>query len=334
MDIEDLKDRARGQWINILRSAGLSREVLDGRGHPCPLCGGRDRFAAFPDVADRGAVHCRHCFTSGTSPSPSDGLATLCWLLDLDVKSAYRWLADCLGVARFSRPRMPPRLVRSIKASAEPNRNDSFETLARQCHEAMSPTLLERVAGQLNLPTEALMRLRVGWCSERRVTTWPMVSAEGSVVGIRLRDLESSRKWAVRGGRAGLFVPDGLSPNVEQLYVSEGPTDTAAMLSVGLPAFGRASASGAGIVEAKFIGRLGPVECVVVADRDEVGLRAAESLQVALLTRCRSVRIICPPEPFGDVREWLAAGATLADINSAVSEARPRTLTIRSQVAR
>jgi len=38
------KDRARGQWRNILQAFGIDEKFLRGRNCPCPICGGRDRF--------------------------------------------------------------------------------------------------------------------------------------------------------------------------------------------------------------------------------------------------------------------------------------------------
>lgn len=97
LSIDELLTASRGRWLEILDDAGLPHDILNGRGHPCPKCGGRDRFAAWPDVADRGAVHCRHCFTKGADPKPGDGLASLRWLLGADTACACRWLASWLG---------------------------------------------------------------------------------------------------------------------------------------------------------------------------------------------------------------------------------------------
>ena len=97
--IDELKLSAQGRWPDIFAdAAGLPREHLDGRGHPCMHCGGTDRFAAFNDVAVRGSVQCRHCFHAGTDPRPGDGIATLRWLLGCDTTAACRWLAGWLGL--------------------------------------------------------------------------------------------------------------------------------------------------------------------------------------------------------------------------------------------
>ena len=119
----DLLTAARGRWRDILADAGLPDDRLDGRGHPCPRCGGRDRFAAWNDVDDRGAVHCRHCFTRGSDPKPGDGLATLRWLLDVDTPGACRWLASWLGLATpVATPRK--RINRRLRPTADADDDD------------------------------------------------------------------------------------------------------------------------------------------------------------------------------------------------------------------
>src|SRR5690348_7953651 len=44
-----LWERARGHWDAILAEAKIPAEVLDGRHHKCPECGGKDRFRYLRD---------------------------------------------------------------------------------------------------------------------------------------------------------------------------------------------------------------------------------------------------------------------------------------------
>ena len=331
--IDELLTAARGRWFDILTEAGLPAERLDGRGHPCPLCGGRDRFAAWPDVAQRGAVHCRHCFTKGTEPRPGDGLSTVRWLLGMDTSDACRWLASWLGMtSTLSKPRR--RVVRSITVdvSSEPDR--TVAELADRCHGAMRASWWGRLSDALNLPTDALRRLRVGWSARHRATTWPMVDHDEHVVGIRLRSMESGDKWSIRGGRAGLFVPAELRKQTDRLFIAEGPTDTAALLSIGLDAIGRPSCHGAVSMTTKLVRRMRPTECVIVADDDDhgAGMRGAESLSVALVTVCPTVRIITPPQGMNDARDWIAAGGTVDDVMAVVDAVESKSLTITAGV--
>ncbi|MEO9591622.1 hypothetical protein [Rhodopirellula bahusiensis] len=75
-----------------------------------------------------------------------------------------------------------------------------------------------------------------------------------------------------------------------------------------------------------------PSECVIVADRDAAGRRGADTLAVPLLTCCRLVRMITPPEPWDDVREWVADGGTAEDITAVVDASESRSLKLRSGV--
>ena len=58
---EEIKKAARGRELDILEDvAGIDGKYLDGKHHPCPKCGGKDRFRLVN--ADDGAVFCNQCF--------------------------------------------------------------------------------------------------------------------------------------------------------------------------------------------------------------------------------------------------------------------------------
>ncbi|NMG28380.1 DUF7146 domain-containing protein [Aromatoleum evansii] len=54
------RELANGHWREILVAAGIDEDVLDGEHHPCPLCGGTDRFR-FDDKDGRGTYFCNGC---------------------------------------------------------------------------------------------------------------------------------------------------------------------------------------------------------------------------------------------------------------------------------
>ena len=90
-DVSDVKQEARGQWPDILAEVGgLDPAVFDGRHHPCPKCGGKDRFRFIDDEA--GAVFCNQCFATENG----DGLAAIQWLLDCDFPTALTAVAEYL----------------------------------------------------------------------------------------------------------------------------------------------------------------------------------------------------------------------------------------------
>ncbi len=323
--IAELKAAGSGRWREILADAGIPIELLDGRGHPCPRCGGTDRFAAWRDVSERGAVHCRGCFTSGSSPKPGDGIATLRWTLQCDTKTACRWLDEWLWPPghhfRQQRPKVAATMERpSIVA---PVVNGALRAMAERCTGNVPEWLLANVARSLGLPMDVLRRLRVGWLEQDRATTWPMVDSAGDVVGVRLRSSSGERKWAVKGGKAGMFVPSGMSVKPTRLFIAEGPTDTAAILSLGLDAIGRSSATGPVEIEREVIRGLMPAECIIVADNDKPGMQGASRLAKALSNDGSLVRVLTPPERFGDVRDWVVDGASYATLNIAAGFTKP-----------
>lgn len=74
-DVQELKARCAPVWRNILAElCGIDSGLLDGKHHPCPRCGGKNRFR-FID-ADAGACFCNQCFNRENG----DGLASIEWL--------------------------------------------------------------------------------------------------------------------------------------------------------------------------------------------------------------------------------------------------------------
>ncbi len=332
--IEELKTAAMGRWADIFHdAAGVAHELLDGRGHTCPRCGGRDRFAAFKDVAQRGSVQCRNCFNTDTDPRPGDGIATLRWLLNCDTATACQWLAGWLGLADTVTAPEPPPLRRSVPLRTPAKRDGRLDRIADRCHRGMKSSWWSRLQTRLGLPAAELIRLRVGWSAQLGVTTWPMLDHDDTVVGIRTRDMQTGEKKSVSGGTAGVFVPVDLPSDVDRLFIPEGPTDTAALSSIGFDCIGRPSCNGAVAITTKLVKRLHPSEVVIVADDDAngAGKRGAESLAVELVTVCKSVRIIFPPTGTNDARDWVRGGATADDVLSVVHAARVRSLTLRKE---
>jgi hypothetical protein len=289
-----------------------------------------------PSIAERGAVLCRRCFTRGTDPAPGDGLATLRWWFGADAAEALRWLSDWLGLTLAGYWIQPKPVLRSCSQSESESddepADDRFAKLATDCHKAMPKAWRMRAARLLGLPVEPLERLAVGWSDEHRATTWPMRNASGDVIGIRLRCPKTGRKWAVTGSKAGLIFPPDLL-RVERrrrLWIPEGPSDTAAMLSVGLPAVGVPSAGGKRGLVAELCWSLRPAEAIVVADADGPGRDGAERLADELAGVC-PVRVLSPCNGANDPREWVCGGADAAAIEAAADAVELRSLRNRAE---
>lgn len=326
VDLPNLIMMARGRWAEILAAAGMPVDGLENRrGRPCPQCGGRDRFGAFPGFAERGVVYCRHCFNKNTNPRPGDGLSTLRWWLGVDAANAVKWLARFLGVERgVAAPRHVERRVR-INEHRDPD--PCWAEMADRWFAEMPDPWRARAAERLGLPVEVLVRLSVGWAPEHRATTWPMRDPDGRVVGIRLRCPATARKWAVRGSAAGLIFPADMRGGMP-LWVAEGPTCTAALCSVGLDGVGVPSAGGRCDWVAALARRMEAPEVIVVADPDEAGAMGSERLVAACLA-VGPVRVIRPPDGIKDCREWIVGGASAADLRAAAAAAPIQKLNVR-----
>ena len=125
-------------------------------------------------------------------------------------------------------------------------------------------------------------------------------------------------KRTLGGSRLGLFIPQGLKPSNLQL-ICEGESDTAAALTLGIAAIGLPSA-GQAIPEAlKFVRECKVNVPCIVADNGTAGRDGAENLAEALLTDRVPCRVLYPPDPHEDLREWVTkVGLTAEQLRKAV----------------
>jgi hypothetical protein len=81
--IEKIKKSCAGREIEVFkRVAMIPLELLDGKQHPCPKCGGKDRFSLID--RDRGAIICRKCF----NPKNGDYIAAVAHFRELSIGGA------------------------------------------------------------------------------------------------------------------------------------------------------------------------------------------------------------------------------------------------------
>jgi hypothetical protein len=210
-------------------------------------------------------------------------------------------------------------------AVSKPSGSAELRRLAAHYHNRVKLRPLVELADRLGVSPAALMSLWIGW--DHEAWTFPMCDSKGAIVGIRRR-FADGRKLSVRGGREGLFIPS-LFPEADPLLICEGPTDTAALLTLAFSVIGRPSCRGGARYVCEFV-RGRPV--AVVADRDEPGRCGAAALASLLVPVCPSVRVICPPEGMKDAREWVQAGATKDDILAAIAAAPVIRLSITTSI--
>lgn len=214
--------------------------------------------------------------------------------------------------------------VKTIRCTTSMAPSMKIEEIALGYQNAVEAHRLVSLSAHLGVTVTSLRRLRIGWTG--RAWSFPMSDPRHGdrVVGVRLR-LPDGGKYAVKGGKEGLFVPVALN-GTGPLLLPEGPTDTAAALDLGFDAVGRPNCSGGVPHTIALVKRLSPPGVVVVADADEPGQRGAATLARLLALHSPDVRVISPPVK--DMREWVRAGATAAHVEEAIASAAPIRLAV------
>lgn len=274
---------SRGQWHRVSRA------------RRCPIC---DK----PDW----------CMFTGTADAPT---AVICARTESSHRAGEAgWVHRLRDDGTFR-----PARQRGASIAAPPPPRADLARFAEWCAATVDPIALTRFADSLGLTVASLRRLLVGRSPRHRAWTFPMRDAAGNVTGIRLRRPDG-RKLSFRGGREGLFMPDGLTAD-GPLYIAEGPTDTAALLGLSFAAVGRPSCRGGVEMLVDLVLARRPQSVVIVADNDshDAGQRGAIDLACRLATYAPSVAIIAPPPGIKDAREWVRRGATGEDVLRAIA---------------
>lgn len=282
------------------------------RGRPCPICG-RPSWC----MANDEATICMR--TPNEHPVDCQGAG---------VGYLYR-LGDSPAPAR--RGLASPSDTIAPMAPAIPS-GESGPSWTNLLHRYAVDTPADRIrhlADSLGVSVASLKRLGFVWAGPHRAWAIPMRDIDGEVCGIRLR-AESGQKWAIKGSRAGFFLPEGNLPDqADEILVCEGPTDTAAMLDLGFVALGRPSCQGLEDQLARLLTRR---QVVIVADNDHKtrpdgspyypGQEGAAKLAGILAAGpTTSVKIIYPQDA-KDARAWKLAGATADLIRMRIRQAK------------
>jgi putative DNA primase/helicase len=291
---QQIKDAARGRWREILTDvAGIPADMLDGKHHGCPRCGGKDRFRLID--ADLGAVFCNQCFAKGNG----DGIAAVGWMQGVGFSDSLREIASFLGLSNA-------------------NGNGSRNLIARYCQ-------AKRIAVASFTCYGAAIVTHKG----SEVARVPMYGDDGkpcSYCDFGLTGKLSKGLYAAKKP-AGLFLPhqDGavLLPAAGEMWLlTEGVKDAAALHALGYFAAGLPTSS----LNARFARLFAGVAVVMVPDLDEAGLRGAEQSAARLKAIASTVVTArlpgeITPARGADVRDVLAKpdGETL--VRQAINDA-------------
>ena len=168
------------------------------------------------------------------------------------------------------------------------------------------PFDFKKLSDKLEVEISSLEKLEMKTC--RAGYVFPMKNAIGDVIGFRIRYFNSDKYGTTEGSNLGLFIPatTKLSGSVRASIIVEGVSDTAAGLDANLPVIGRPDATSCVSEIVRYFEPQRFNGIVVVADNDEnkAGVNGANKLADALLEAGHLVKVILPPEPYGDLRKW------------------------------
>lgn len=146
--------------------------------------------------------------------------------------------------------------------------------------------------------------------------------ATGHQIGTSFRYPNATKSFEP-GGKRGLIVALPLpsyagSSSESPVFICEGASDTAALMTIGLDAVGVPMAGHCGEMVAEL---LADRHVVIVADSDGPGTRGAAKTAAVLTKRCPSVRIIEPPCGAKDARAAVIDGADADSFRSPAERA-------------
>ena len=92
MNGTELVESYKGKWYDILVALGVSSDYLDGQHHPCPVCGGTDRFR-FDDKDGEGSWFCGQHMPKRAGY----GLQLVEEIFKTDAAGAFRMINNVIG---------------------------------------------------------------------------------------------------------------------------------------------------------------------------------------------------------------------------------------------
>lgn len=262
------------------------------RGHwiaRCPAHDDRSPSLSVSEVA--GGKVLIHCFTGCT----------------------YESIISALGIDRRQAATRPFVPYVPVKKAIEDKPLDA-EPMWRRWFERTDFHHLDGFGMSLGVDTDCLKAIGCAW-STYGAWAFPMKDPNGKVIGIRLRN-DQGDKWAVKGSKAGLFIPGDYSYMPDRIaYLVEGPTDLAAAMTIGLRAFGRPACIGQEQYILQYVAQQKIERLVIVTDNDEPGIRGAEKLQSML-----SIHSCLWIPPTKDIREFVNLGGDYYTLQSCLKD--------------
>ncbi len=297
LSADEVKVAAAGRWPDILAAvAGIPAELLDRKGHPCPKCGGTDRFSLIDEAA--GAVLCRKCFAKDNG----DGLAAVGWMHDCDFPKALKMVAGHLGLTSQGATPAATPLPRSQNPQ---NSSSPFSEGNIGNNGSAKP----RIVAEYDYRDEAgnvlfqSVRLEPGPKGKKKSFFQRRPGPNGDWIN----DLKGVRVVPYR-------LPELLAEPTRPVFVVEGEKDVESLARIGVLA--TTNAGGAGNWTAQHAEFLKGRRVIILPDNDETGVNHSQQVAQSLHGIAQSVRVVVLPNlpEKGDVSDWLAAGGTKEEL--------------------
>jgi hypothetical protein len=173
-------------------------------------------------------------------------------------------------------------------------------------------TAIGDLAQRLGVSAVSLAALEVGWHPSLRFWTFPERDADGRVIGVLTRH-ESGNKKRLKGSKAGLTFAPGWDAGAGPILLVEGPSDVAALMTIGLNATGRPSNFGGVEYLIELLFDVPDQRQIVVIgenDKKSDGKWPGRDGAISTATRLaegleRPVAWAFPPDDAKDSRAWL-----------------------------
>lgn len=164
-DKKSVKDAASGRWPEIIsRLANVPEAILDGGHHPCPKCGGDNRFRFIDE--DDGACLCNQCFKEKNG----DGLSAVMWLTGWSFPKTLREVASYAGMD--VEPSTPDESTAEIRHETYSEIARLFPLSAKHRSDMLARGITEGeidLLGYWSAPAGGAIQLMTAFDSERRV---------------------------------------------------------------------------------------------------------------------------------------------------------------------
>lgn len=353
IDAAELKQAANGRWREILVAAGAPLELLDGQHHPCPKCGGSDRFR-FTDQAGDGSVLCNQC-----GRDIGDGLESLRWLRDCALPEAIEFAAGVLGLcagtnghardghatANGAATKTPAADPAQHLVFKETWNQRSVELFFCRAKKGVTATALLAFGGRqavyrgkyqvIALPIRTAAAVVCGWC------IWELSGGTLPAFHRGNKKPTQEKMLVTHGSQPGIIAPDDFfnyekHEGHEKAYLMkvEGPTDALALWAAMADNPQRAAifTNSNGAKQnpaADWMPLVAGRDLAIIHDADQPGEEGAAKWVKACVplpnTTVRHVKLPYPVEPTRgkDLRDWLNEGHTAADLAELVAATPP-----------